>query len=119
MTDSLDCNWVKEHFEALFCERLEPEQNRLVREHMESCASCRREIEALNAIDPLVKRHFQRELAAAQSPRVAHTGRLLGVGTAALALVGILLFVVLRAPQPTPAAPAQMVAVQTPADTEN
>jgi hypothetical protein len=119
MTDSLDCKWVKEHFEALFCDRLEPEQNRLVREHMESCASCRREMEALNAIDPLVKRHFQRELAVAQSPRVAHTGRLLGVSTAALALVGILLFVVLRTPQTTPAAPAEAVAAQAPVETEN
>jgi len=119
MTGSLDCNWVQEHFEALFCGRLEPEQDRLVREHIESCASCRREIEALNAIDPLVKRHFQRELAASQSPRVAHTGRLLGVSTAALALVGVLLFVILRAPQTTPAAPAQTVAAQAPVDTEN
>src|SRR5262245_17138627 len=119
MTDSLDCKWVEEHVEALFCDRLEPEQDRLVRQHMESCASCRREWEALNAIDPLVKQHFQRGLAAAQSPRVAHTGRLLGVSTAALALVAILLFVVLRAPQTTPAAPAQTVTVQAPVETEN
>jgi hypothetical protein len=119
MTDSLDCKWIEEHFEALFCDRLEPEQDRLVRQHMESCASCRRELEALKAIDPLVKRHFQRELAAAQSPRVAHTGRLLGVSTAALALVVILLFVVLRAPQTTPAAPAQTVTRQAPVETEN
>jgi hypothetical protein len=119
MTDSLDCKWVEAHFEALFCDRLEPEQDRLVREHMETCASCRREIEALNAIDPLVKRHFQRGLAASQSPRITHTGRLLGVSTAALALVGILLFVILRAPQTPPAAPAQSVAAQAPVDTEN
>jgi hypothetical protein len=119
MADSLDCNWIEEHFEALFCDGLEPEQGRLVREHMGSCASCRHEIEALKAIDPLVKRHFQRELATAQSPRVVHTGRLLGVSTAALALVGILLFFVLRTPQTTPAAPTQTVAVQTPAETDN
>src|SRR5215471_3201253 len=119
MTDRLDCKWVEEHFEALFCDRLEPEQDRLVRQHIENCVSCRRELEALNAIDPLVKQHFQRGLAAAQSPRVAHTGRLLGVSTAALALVVILLFVVLRAPQTTPAAPAETVAAQAPVDTEN
>src|SRR5215475_14623413 len=114
MSDSLDCKWIEDHLEALFCDRLEPEQDRLAREHIKSCASCRRETEALNAIDPLVKRHFQRELAAAQSPRVAHTGRLLGVSTAALALVGILLFVILRPPQTTPAEPAQTVAAQAP-----
>ena len=119
MTDSLDCKWVEDHLEALFCDRLEPAQDRLVREHMGSCASCRREMEALNAIDPLVKRHFQRELAAAQNPRVAHAGRLIGVSTAALALVGILLFVSLRAPQTTPVTPAQTVALPAPAETEN
>lgn len=119
MTDSLDCKWVEDHFEALLCDRLEPEQGRLVRDHVEGCSSCRGEMEALNAIDPLVKRHFQRELAAAQSPRVAHTGRLLGVGTAALALVVILLFVVLRAGQTTPARPAQTVTAETPVETDN
>src|SRR5215475_6541204 len=118
MSDSLDCKWIEDHLEALFCDRLEPEQDRRVRKHIESCASCRREMEALNAIDPLVKRHFQRELAAAQSPRVVHTGRMLGVSTAALALVGILLFV-LRMPQTTPAAPAQTVVVQAPVQNEN
>ena len=111
MTDSLDCNWVEAHFEALLSDGLEPDEERLVREHMGSCRSCRHEMEALRAIDPLVKRHFQRGLAASQSPRVAHTGRLLGVSTAALALVGILLFVILRAPQTTPAAPAQTVEI--------
>ena len=106
MTDSLDCKWVEDHLEALFCDRLEPAQDRLVREHMGSCASCRREMEALNAIDPLVKRHFQRELAAAQNPRVAHAGRLIGVSTAALALVGILLKETgLKPRDPAPRAP--------------
>lgn len=119
MSDSLDCKWIEDHLEALFCDQLEPEQDRLAREHITSCASCSREMEALNAIDPLVKRHFQRELATARRPRVAHTGRVLGLSATALALVATLLFVVLRAPQNPPVIPARTVALQAPSETEN
>jgi hypothetical protein len=119
MSDSLDCKWIEDHLEALFCDRLEPEQDRLAREHIKNCASCRREMEALNAIDPLVKRHFHRELALAQRPRGTHTGRVVGLSAAALAFLATLLFVVLRAPQNTPVIPAQTVALQEPAAAEN
>jgi hypothetical protein len=112
MSDSLNCQWIENNLEALFCDRLEPEQDRLARAHIENCASCRCEVEALNAVDPLVKKHFQRELITAQQPRVAHTGRVFGLSAAGLALVAILSFVALRAPQTNrTAAPAQTAAV--------
>jgi hypothetical protein len=112
MTDSLNCRWIENNLEALFCDRLEPEQNRLARAHIESCASCRHEVEALNAVDPLVRKHFQSELRTAQQPRVVHTGRVLGLSAAGLALVAILSFVALQAPQTNrTAVPAQTAAV--------
>jgi hypothetical protein len=124
MTDSLDCQWIENNLEALFCDGLESEQNRLAREHIESCALCRREVEALNAIDPLVKKHFQRELRAAQQPRIVHAGRAFVLSTAGVALVALLLFVALRpaqnspvatAAQPTAVPPAPLTEVQAPA----
>ena len=115
MIDSLSCEWIENNLEALFCDRLGAEQDRLAQAHIEICASCRREVEALNAIDPLVRQHFQRELRMARQPRSVHAGRVFGLGAAGVALVAILAFVGLRAPQTTPpATPAQSVAVTTP-----
>src|SRR5215469_9576795 len=122
MTDRLDCRWIENNLEALFCDELEPGQERLARAHIENCASCRREVEALNAVDPLVKKHFQNELRIAQQPHAVHAGRAFGLSAAAMALVAVLVFVGLRAPRTTPvvtpvqpsAAPAVQVA-ETPA----
>jgi hypothetical protein len=111
MIDSLNCEWIENNLEALFCDRLEPEQHRLVQAHLESCASCRREVEGLNAIDPLVKKHFQRELRMARQPRVVHAGRVFGLSAAGVALAAVLAFVGLRASQiKSPATPTQSVA---------
>ena len=59
---TVDCKWVEKNLEALFCDRLNPEQDQLARRHIDSCVSCRNEVQALNAIDPLIKNHFRREL---------------------------------------------------------
>ena len=99
MTERIDCKWIENNLEALFCDRLDQEQARLAREHIDACDSCRREVQALNSIDPLVQKHFQRELEIAQRPRVVSAGRVFGVSAAALALVAILAFFGLRTPQ--------------------
>ncbi|HLH32663.1 MAG TPA: hypothetical protein VKY31_15795 [Terriglobia bacterium] len=115
MSDRLDCQWIENNLEALFCDRLEPEQDRLARAHIESCESCRREVQAMNAIDPLVKTVFNQNLEEARRPRVAHAGRAIGLSAAALAIVAILLVVVLRTPQTTlPAAPVAPSVAQQP-----
>ena len=115
MIDSLDCKWIENNLEALFCDRLDPEELRLAQAHIESCASCRQEVGALNAIDPLVKKNFQRELRMVRQPRSVHAGRVFGLSAAGVALVAILAFAGLRTPQNNPsAAPAQSAAV-TPA----
>lgn len=107
MSESLNCQWIENNLEALFCDRLEPEQEQRARQHIESCSNCRREVQALSAIDPLVKRHFQNQMRAAQRPRAISTGRVFGLGTAVASLIAIVLFVVLRAPQPTSTATVQ------------
>jgi hypothetical protein len=99
MTESINCQWLENNLEALYCDRLDPEQVRLARTHIESCASCSREVQALNAIDPLVKNHFQSELQVARQRRTLRAGRVFGLSAATLALVAVLLFVVLGTPQ--------------------
>jgi hypothetical protein len=99
MTESINCQWLENNLEALYCDRLDPEQVRLARTHIESCVSCSREVQALNAIDPLVKNHFQSELQVARQRRTLRAGRVFGLSAATLALVAVLLFVVLGTPQ--------------------
>jgi hypothetical protein len=99
---NVDCHWVEKNLEALFCDGLDAEDSRIARQHLETCMSCRNEVRALNAIDPLIKNYFQRELEAARRPRALDTRKVFGLSGAAVALVAILLFVVLRTPQTTP-----------------
>jgi hypothetical protein len=103
---SVDCQWVEKNLEALFCDRLNETDTRLLRSHIDRCESCRREADALNAIDPLIKNHFQRELEIARRvtvPRGAHKSRVLGLTGAGAAVVAALLILTLRAPQTPPA----------------
>jgi hypothetical protein len=100
-----DCQWVEKNLEAIFCETLTPELNHRARQHINSCVSCRQEVEALNAVDSLVRRNFRRDLQAAQSPRIMNRTRVLGLSGAALATVAVLLFVVVRASQNDPVLP--------------
>src|SRR5258708_2811218 len=104
---TVDCQWIETNLEALSCDSLNGEESRLARGHIDTCSSCRNEVDAVRAIDPLIKKHFQRELAIARQPRVVHGARVFGLGTATAALVAILLFVVLRAPQASPITPGQ------------
>lgn len=115
---TIDCQWVEKNIEALFCDGLNEEDARLARDHIQGCASCGREVQALHAIDPLVRIHFRRELgAAARRPRLHH-GRLFVV-TGAAAFIGALLFAIaLHAPQPggIPSIPPETQASVQPAE---
>ncbi len=118
---TVDCRWVENNLEALLCDRLSEEDSRQARAHIETCVPCRRQTQALNAIDPLIRGHFRRQLAIARTPRVVHKGRALGLSGAAAALVVLLLAVLVRAPYapsgstPAPAASsAAAIPQQTP-----
>src|SRR5262245_38369123 len=104
-----DCQWVEKNLEALFCDRLSEEEGHRLREHIESCVACGKEVQALNAVDPLIKSYFQRELRAAGRPAVVHKGRVLGVSSLAGAAAVAVLLLLARTPQPPP--PAAPVAI--------
>ena len=114
---TVDCQWIEKNLEALFCDTLNPEQNRMARAHIENCDSCGKEVAALNAIDPLVKRHFQSELDRALKGRVMHTRhlpttRFFGLASAALVAASFLLVFALRPPRQATVIPAPPSAEQ-------
>src|SRR5262245_19227113 len=102
---NVDCQWVGKNLEALFCDGLTESEERLARMHIKGCTSCRNEAHALNAIDPLIKSYFRRELEIAHRPRVVHKGRVFGISGAAAAVVVALLLLLVRTPQSAPALP--------------
>src|SRR5215510_8833850 len=114
---SVDCQWVEKNLEAFFCDRLSESDSSLAQAHMDSCESCRKEAESLNAIDPMIKNHFRRELEIARRPRVLHKGRALGLSGAGAVVVAAMLILALRIPQAppvlAPADPVQTAATST------
>jgi len=100
---TVDCQWIEKNLEALLCDALNPEESRLAQAHIDNCGSCAKEIAALNTIDPLVKRLFRSELNRSVSarPRARRvlTPGLVGLSSAALIAVSVLLFFTLRVPQ--------------------
>src|SRR5215831_3926384 len=99
---NVNCQWIETNLESLFCDTLTEEESRLARAHIEDCTSCRKEAQALNAVDPVIKNYFRHELEVARRPRFVHKGRVFGFSTAAGALVIVLSLLVLRTPQPAP-----------------
>ena len=111
---NVDCKWIEDHFEALSCDSLTSEQDRLVRSHLENCFQCREKIADLKAIDPLVRQVFQGDLEMARIPRPRRSPILIGgVGTA-LAAAAILLAVQIQSPVPAPAVQPPSVAASMP-----
>ncbi len=98
----IDCEWIEKNLEALFCDSLGVEESRGARAHIESCVACGKEVAALNAIDPLVKKYFQRQMSlagAARQTKMSVRGSIV-YGTAAAAIAAVLLAaVILRTPQ--------------------
>src|SRR6185369_16696702 len=90
------------HLEALFSEQLAEQESRAARAHIETCEVCKAEIQRLNAIDPVIKTYFRREIEIARQPRVIHKGRVFGLSSAAAAVVvALVLMIVMRTPPPT------------------
>jgi hypothetical protein len=102
---TVHCEWIERNLEGIFCDGLSAEDSQVARMHIESCVSCQREVRALNAIDPLVKRYFRRELQVARRPRHVNTVRAFGLSGAAVAVFAVLLFVGFRSPQTNSLAP--------------
>ena len=43
---TVDCQWIEKNLEALSCDRLNEEEVRLAKAHIEACESCRTEAQA-------------------------------------------------------------------------
>jgi hypothetical protein len=107
---NVDCQWIAKNLEALFCDGLTDEEDRLARAHIESCGACRSEVQAFIAVDPLIKKYFQQQLALAQAPRRARRSVIYGAGAAVMAT--IVLVLVLQTPSVNTSIPP--VSPQTP-----
>jgi len=98
---TIDCKWVEKNLEALFCGALSAEESRIAREHIESCGACAKDVATLNAIDPIIKRHFEAELdralrATTTSSRTWPKRRLAAMTSAVVLGASVLLVVQLR-----------------------
>src|SRR5262249_19098731 len=91
-----DCQWFEQHLEDLFCDRLQAEDERRARSHIETCPQCHTSVQQLESIDPLVRNLFRQNLAMARQPRRRRSPIVIGsVATAAAAfalLVGVNVF---------------------------
>jgi len=106
----VDCQWIEENLEGVFCERLGAEEDRLARLHLDSCAACRLKVEELTKVDPVIKQIFRQNLAVARAPRVRRSP--IWAGAFASALIAVIFVVVWRVPRARTPAPA---AVESPA----
>ena len=99
---TIDCQWIEKNLEAVLSDDLTAEDSRLSRSHIEGCEPCRKEVQAMIAIDPLIKKYFQAQLSRAAVSRSsgAPLWRRRAWSVAAVAAVAAVLFaVVLRSPQ--------------------
>src|ERR1041385_9413356 len=94
---NVDCHWIEEKLEAFFCDTLTPDESRAAASHLTGCVDCRRKVEQLRAIDPMVQRVFQQNLAMARVPRRRRSS--LTLGAFAAAAVSIVLLVVWAMPR--------------------
>jgi hypothetical protein len=94
-----DCQWFNSKIEGYFCDSLNPEELECAGEHLRSCLNCRNEVQALLAMDPLVKQLFEFRMEKAQ----AHVGAVapgsgmwlrLGFLGATLSVAALLMFAV-------------------------
>jgi len=92
----VDCQWISTNLEAFFSDSLDAEQLQQASEHLKTCLSCRSEVQALRDIDPLIKQllefRMRKALAVAHAPKRSAAFQL-GLAGAAVALVGVLVFV--------------------------
>jgi len=100
---NVDCQWISKNLEALFCDGLTDEQHQLARAHIENCQTCRSEVQALIAVDPLIKNYFRQQLAIAQAPR--RPRRSVVYGSAVAVTAAVLLILVWRTPSVKPGMP--------------
>lgn len=110
---TVDCQWIERNLEGLFCGTIPDENDRLARKHIEGCPHCRQEVTALNAIDPLLRKHFRQQMAMAYAPKRLRLSVVYAGASAAL-VAALLLPLMLRAPQPSTTFPVATSVPQSP-----
>ena len=110
---TIDCQWISKNLEALFCDQLTADEDRLARGHIANCEHCRAEVQALIGIDSLIKKYFQQQLAFAQAPRRRRMSVAYGVAAAAVAVILLVVFVQ-RPAQVNTSIPAAATQLQPP-----
>jgi Putative zinc-finger len=108
-----NCEWFDSKLEAYFCDELAGDELRNFQAHLASCAECRREVESLNRIDPIVTGVMQHRLAIAQMS--AHRNgrpRVLRLAVCASSVAAVIVLLVIGTTRFTQQAPAPAVAVQ-------
>ena len=93
---TIDCAWVSKNLEALFCDKLTADEDRIARTHIGNCEHCKADVQALIGIDSVIKKYFQDQLAVARAPRRRRMS--VAYGIAAAAVTAMLLLVVLQRP---------------------
>ena len=85
-----DCQWVESRLEDYLVRSPDAEVRSRIASHLETCDSCRQEVEAYGKVDTLVRAHFGRQMARAENgarlgfrPRRL-AGAFAGVGALAL-----------------------------------
>ncbi len=82
---------MEEKLEPFFCDRLTADENRAAHAHLESCSDCRATIQEFTALDPLIKKVFQQNLAISRMPRQRRSPLTISAFAAAIAFVILLL----------------------------
>ena len=93
----VDCQWFGANLEAYFCEGLGVEELRLASEHLNTCLSCKSEVQALRDVDPVVKQVLDFRMAKARTAALAprrSIGFQIGLAGAGVALAAALVFAV-------------------------
>ena len=99
----MDCEWIDKNIEAILSDDLSGDDSRLARGHISGCERCRKEVQSLIAIDPLIKKYFQAQLHRAMNPRPSHGSavwrRRAWSGASVAILAAILFAIIPRNPQ--------------------
>jgi hypothetical protein len=88
---NVDCQWISKNMEAVFCDGLTDEEDRLAKAHIQSCEACRAEMQALIAVDPLIKKYFRQQMGVAQAPRRVRRSLVYGGAAAVMAAIALVL----------------------------
>ena len=89
---SRDCQWVESNLEDYLTEHAETDVGQRISLHLETCATCRHEVEAYGRVDDLVRTYFSRQLSRAERGTAMSirplrlAGAVAGLGAVALAL---------------------------------